>query len=118
MADQLFRGILHKSGIRFVVCEGREVCQEALRRQKCPPLAAEALGRTLLAAALLSATLKDNDRLSLQLSAPNSPIRAIFVDAAAQGRLRGYVAHSKALTFTDVKPLSLAEAIGTRGVIN
>jgi molecular chaperone Hsp33 len=119
MQDQLLRGILHKHNLRFVICESREVCQEAFNRQKCPTVAMEALGRTLTAAALMSATLKGRERLSIQLSGgEKNIIRSVFVDAAEGGRLRGYVAFHQVLARPEVRHYTLAEAVGTKGVLN
>jgi molecular chaperone Hsp33 len=119
MSDQLLRGILHKPNLRFVVCDTTAICQEALRRQKCPIIAMEALGRTLTAAALLSAALKGKERLSIQISSPEEAmIRAVFVDASPGGKLRGYVSFQKVLASPAVRAFTLAEAVGKKGVLN
>jgi molecular chaperone Hsp33 len=118
MSDKMLRGLLHKSNLRFVICESVEICQEALRRQQCPPVAMEALGRTLTAAALLSAALKGKERLSIQLSSEKTMINAVFVDASPGGRLRGYVSYQKVLKSPAVRAYGLAEAVGNKGVLN
>jgi molecular chaperone Hsp33 len=118
MSDKMLRGILHKSNLRFVICESLEICKEALYRQQCPPIAMEALGRTLTVAALLSAALKGKERLSIQLSSEKTMINAVFVDASPGGRLRGYVSYQKVLKSPAVRTFTLAEAVGQKGVLN
>ncbi len=68
---------------------------EAARRHDLWPTVAAALGRTLTGALLLASSLKELDRLTVQIVC-DGPIGGITAEANAQGQVRGYVRNPEA----------------------
>jgi molecular chaperone Hsp33 len=68
---------------------------EAAQRHDLWPTVAAALGRTLTGALLLASSLKELDRLTLQIVS-DGPIGGITAEANAHGQVRGYVRNPEA----------------------
>ena len=68
---------------------------EAARRHDLWPTVAAALGRTLTGALLLASSLKELDRLTVQIVS-DGPIGGITAEANALGQVRGYVRNPEA----------------------
>lgn len=68
---------------------------EAARRHDLWPTVAAALGRTLTGTLLLGSSLKELDRLTVQIVG-DGPIGGITAEANAQGQVRGYVRNAEA----------------------
>ena len=66
--------------------------EEARQRHGLWPTATAALGRAMTGAALLAATLKGEEELTLQLVG-DGPLGRVVVVASATGAVRGYVEH-------------------------
>ena len=67
MADQLLKALAYDGQIRVLVLDSTEVVREAHRRHQTWHTATAALGRTLAATILLSANLKGEERLSVEI---------------------------------------------------
>jgi molecular chaperone Hsp33 len=63
---------------------------EAVRRHQTSPTVAAALGRTLTGTLLLGSSLKELDRLTVQIVG-DGPVGGITAEANALGQVRGYV---------------------------
>jgi molecular chaperone Hsp33 len=63
---------------------------EAARRHQTSPTVTAALGRTLTGTLLLGSSLKEFDRLTVQIKG-DGPIGGITAEANARGQVRGYV---------------------------
>jgi molecular chaperone Hsp33 len=68
---------------------------EAARRHQTSPTATAALGRTLTGTLLLGSSLKELDRLTVQITG-DGPIGGITAEANASGQVRGYVRNPEA----------------------
>jgi molecular chaperone Hsp33 len=68
---------------------------EAARRHDLWPTVAAALGRTLTGTLLLGSSLKELDRLTVQIVS-DGPIGGITAEANARGEVRGYVRNAEA----------------------
>jgi molecular chaperone Hsp33 len=68
---------------------------EAARRHETSPTATAALGRTLTGTLLLGSSLKELDRLTVQITG-DGPIGRITAEANAKGQVRGYVSNPMA----------------------
>lgn len=91
MADYLVRGIGGGGNIRIFAATTTAMVDEARRRHDTWPTVTAALGRTLTATALLSATLKDpGESITIRI-AGDGPVGGITCDADEQGQARGYV---------------------------
>jgi molecular chaperone Hsp33 len=84
---------------------------EAQRRHGTSPTVAAALGRTLTGTLLLGASLKELDRLTVQIIG-DGPIGGITAEVNAQGEVRGYVRNPEA----DL-PLNEKGKFDVRGVV-
>jgi molecular chaperone Hsp33 len=69
-----------------------ELVAEAARRHQTSPTATAALGRTLTGTLLLGSSLKELDRLTVQIIG-DGPIGRITAEANAKGQVRGYVSN-------------------------
>lgn len=90
--DKIARAIAAGGEFRVVAAITTETVNEAVRRHKCSPTVAAALGRTMTASLLLAASLKDSDRLTIRIEG-DGPAGTIIAEATAAGTVRGYVAN-------------------------
>ncbi|MEO6051177.1 MAG: Hsp33 family molecular chaperone HslO, partial [Pyrinomonadaceae bacterium] len=88
--DRLVHGMAAEGTIRLIAGVTTDSVAEAVRRHKTAPTASAALGRMLTGAALLGASLKEFDRLTVRIDA-DGPIGGIIVEANKDGEVRGYV---------------------------
>ena len=93
--DRLVHGTAADGTIRLIAAVTTDTVAEAIRRHETAPSASAALGRMLTGAALLGASLKEFDRLTVRIDA-DGPIGGIIVEANNSGEVRGYVRHPEA----------------------
>lgn len=93
--DTLVRGTAADGTVRCMAAVTTDLVAEAQRRHATSPTVAAALGRTLTGTLLLGASLKELDRLTVQIIG-DGPIGGITAEANAQGQVRGYVRHPEA----------------------
>ena len=93
--DRLVHGIAADGTIRLISAITTDTVAEAMRRHETSPTASAALGRMLTGAALLGASLKEFDRLTVRIDA-DGPIGGIIVEANNSGEVRGYVRNPEA----------------------
>ncbi len=91
MSDVVLKVSAAADTVRALAAVTTGVVEEASRRHGTYPTATAALGRTLTAGLLLSGTMKDEERLSIEI-AGDGPLRRIFVSTTGVGSVRGYVA--------------------------
>jgi molecular chaperone Hsp33 len=89
-ADQLVRGYFSARGLKASVVVVTRAAREGQKLHGLHDVAAMMLGQALAAGALLVSLQKDQTRVNLQLEC-DGPMRGLFVDAGAEGYLRGYV---------------------------
>lgn len=90
LPDGLVRGVLPEANLKWAVCLTSALNAEAARLHGLAAGSAAMLGEALNAAVLLAALQKGNARINLQLEC-DGPLRGAFVDASADGEVRGYV---------------------------
>lgn len=88
MSDLLQKFIIEKAGVRGVLVQLDEVWAQAQSSADYPANVASLLGRSLVAAALMTGTIKFRGRLSIQLRS-ESALRLLFVECSDRGALRG-----------------------------
>lgn len=89
--DVLYKGVAFNGKISVTVIDATELVNEAIKIHSLSPLAAAALGRTLIAGTFMSSTLKsDDDRLSVTLNG-NGVGGQIVVAGNANLEMRGYI---------------------------
>jgi molecular chaperone Hsp33 len=109
MTDALVRGVLPAADLKWAVCLTGGLRDEARARHGLSEAAGELMGEAIAATALLAALEKGGTRVNLQLEC-DGPLRGLFVDASAEGCLRGYV--------KNVELPALAAALGKGGYLS
>lgn len=97
--------------IRAVAAVTTGVVEEARRRHSTYPTATAALGRTLTAGLLLGATMKDEERLSIELSC-DGPLKRVMVTTTGNNQVRGYVGRPATHLPSKNGKLDVAGAVG------
>jgi molecular chaperone Hsp33 len=111
--DRLTRLICESLNMRAYTVTSMDVVREITSLHNTNPGATIALGRTITAAALLSAMLKpDSDQSLLIKIEGNGPIREIHAQADARGNIRGYVANPQPDLTGVSETLSISRTIG------
>jgi molecular chaperone Hsp33 len=88
-ADGLAGALAADDTVRIVAARTTHLVATACRRHDCSPTVAAALGRLLTGAALMGASLRAPERVTLQVSC-DGPVRGLVADASAGGAIRGY----------------------------
>lgn len=88
MTDILNRFILEATSVRGEWVHLDATWQALLERHEYPPVVRDLLGQALAAVALLSATIKFNGSLILQVTG-NGPLNLLVVQAGGRGTVRG-----------------------------
>jgi molecular chaperone Hsp33 len=93
--DTLIHGTAADGTVRFMAAVTTNLVAEAARRHDLWPTVAAALGRTLTGTLLLGASLKELDRLTVQIVS-DGPVGGITAEVNARGQVRGYVRNPEA----------------------
>ena len=111
--DRLTRSICETLNLRAYAVTTLDTAREITGLHGTSPNATVALGRTVTAAALLSAMLKPDSDQSLLLKIEGTgPIREIHAQADARGNIRGYVANPQPDLTDSIDSLSFSKTIG------
>src|SRR6185436_20624335 len=95
--DNLVHAIAADNQLRCMAARTTNLVAEACRRHKTFPTASVALGRTLTGGLLLGSSLKDLEKITVQIHS-DGPIGNIIAQSDAHGRVRGYVSNPEADT--------------------
>lgn len=91
MQDRMIRGLLGQDTARFTAISGKELCEKARLTHSLSRVCTAALGRTLLAAVMMGAELKDpRDRLTAIIKG-GGPAGNIVCTAGNAGAVKGYI---------------------------
>src|SRR3982751_450901 len=93
--DTLIHGTAADGTVRCMATVTTNLVAEAARRHDLWPTVAAALGRTLTGTLLLGSSLKELDRLTVQIIS-DGPIGGITAEVNARGQVRGYVRNPEA----------------------
>ncbi|MBL8919914.1 MAG: Hsp33 family molecular chaperone HslO [Myxococcaceae bacterium] len=88
--DAVLKGLMEATNLTVAVAFVPHVAQEARRRHQLELVSAALLGQAFAGAAVMAALQKGSSRLNLQLECDGA-LRGLFVDAGADGTMRGYV---------------------------
>jgi molecular chaperone Hsp33 len=88
--DTLVHGTAADGTVRCMAAVTTVLVGEAARRHGTSPTVTAALGRTLTGTLLLGSSLKEVDRLTVQIVG-DGPVGGITAEANARGQVRGYV---------------------------
>ncbi len=93
--DKLIHGTAADGTVRCMAAVTTKLVAEAAGRHETTPTVTAALGRTLTGTLLLASSLKELDRLTVQING-DGPIGGITTEANALGQVRGYVRNPQA----------------------
>src|SRR5438067_11585198 len=93
--DTLVRATAADGAVRCMAAVTTSLVAEAARRHETSPTVAAALGRALTGTLLLGSSLKELDRLTVQIVC-DGPVGGITTEANARGEVRGYARHADA----------------------
>lgn len=111
--DTLVHGTAADGTVRCMAAVTTNLVAEAARRHNASPTVAAALGRTLTGTLLLGSSLKELDRLTVQIVG-DGPIGGITAEANAQGQVRGYVRNPEAdAPLNEQGKLNVRRVVGT-----
>ncbi|MGX7419983.1 Hsp33 family molecular chaperone HslO [Carnobacterium gallinarum] len=115
MSDYLLKSVCYDGQIRaYAVC-ATETVSEAQKRHDTWSAASAALGRTMVGALLLGATMKGDDKMTVKVDG-DGPVGHIIVDSNAKGETKGYIANPKVqLPLNAVGKIDVRGAVGTQG---
>lgn len=117
MADELVSALLQDWNLRVLYTQVAGAARRARDTAKLGATSAEMLAQGLASAAVLGALQKSNARLNLQVEC-DGPLHGMFVDANAEGSVRGYV-KNRILAFSgDEGPFRYRPVFGNKGFIS
>ena len=116
--DTVIRATTADGTIRAVAAVSTQTVEDARIRHATSATATAALGRSLTAAALLGAGLKDGQSVLLRVLG-DGPIGGVIAQAEADGHVRGYAVHPHAdLPQTNRRKLDVGGLVGRRGMLH
>ena len=95
--DKLIHALVADGQARLFAAVTTASVTEAVLRHGTSPTTSAALGRMLTGAALLGASFKDFDRLTIKIEC-DGPVEGITAEATKEGTVRGYVKNPNAET--------------------
>ncbi len=111
--DRISRIICEDLNLRAYTAETANLVKEITGLHNTTPNATTALGRSITATALLSATLKPDSDQNITLKFSGSgPINEIHVQADARGNVRGYVENPDVDLTEEIGKISFSRTIG------
>ncbi len=90
MSDRLIRGLGCGSAVRFLCCEATAAVAEAAACHQLSPAATALIGEAMVGALLMSATIKGEERITVQLQVERPPM-SVICDVTAEGGIRARI---------------------------
>ena len=117
MADTLLKVLAFNDEVKAVAMVATDAIAEAQRRHDTWSSATAALGRTIIGTQLLASSLKDDERITVQVNG-DGPGGKIMADANGRGEMRGYITNPHvSLELNDKGKLDVRGVVGTNGTI-
>ena len=116
--DCIVRMIAKDAPVKAMAIQGRALVQRAREIHNTYPVATAALGRTLMAASLMGAQLKEKEgSVTIRING-GGPLGSILTVSDSQGNVRGYVQNGGVdLPLKGPAKLDVGRAVGTDGSI-
>ena len=116
MSDYLVKALAYEGFVRAYAVNATETIAEAQRRHDTWNTSPAALGRTMIGALMLGATLKGEDKMTVKIEG-NGPAGAIVVDSNGKGEVKGYIKNPHiSLPLNEVGKIDVRGAVGTEGM--
>ena len=116
--DRIIRATAGDGFIKMAVITARDTVERAREIHSCAPTACAALGRTLCAASLMGAMMKEeNASLTIRING-GGPIGSIVAVSDSSGNVRGYVGDASVdLPLRQDGKLNVGAAVGRDGML-
>lgn len=114
--DRIIKAMLREDSVLVVSLIDTETVEKARKIHDTFPTATAALGRVISGTLLLASTLKENQKVTLQIKG-DGPIREILAEADAKYRVRAYIKRPHIHMGLKDGKLDVGRAIG-KGFIN
>ena len=112
MADYIVRATAANAQIRAFACTARDMVETARAAHNSSPVITAAMGRLMIAGAMMGSMLKGDDLLTLQIKG-DGPVKGITVTADANGHVKGYpIVPDVILPANSMGKLDVAGAVG------
>lgn len=113
MKDYVVRATAGEGEVRAFACTGRELVEEARKFHDSTPVVTAALGRLLVAGAMMGAMMKgEDDKLTLQIKGDGS-IGGLVVTANSKSEVKGYAFYPDTdLPLKSAGKLDVGRAVG------
>lgn len=116
MSDYLVKALAYEGFVRAYAVNATETVAEAQRRHDTWNTSSAALGRTMIGALMLGATLKGEDKMTVKIEG-NGPAGAIVVDSNGKGEVKGYIKNPHiSLPLNEIGKIDVRGAVGTEGM--
>ena len=116
MSDSIVKALAYEGFVRAYAVNATETIAEAQRRHDTWNTSSAALGRTMIGALMLGATLKGEDKMTVKIEG-NGPAGAIVVDSNGKGEVKGYIKNPHiSLPLNEVGKIDVRGAVGTEGM--
>lgn len=116
MSDYLVKALAYEGFVRAYAVDATETIAEAQRRHDTWNTSSAALGRTMIGALMLGATLKGEDKMTVKVEG-NGPAGAIVVDSNGKGDVKGYIKNPHiSLPLNEIGKIDVRGAVGTEGM--
>ncbi|MDT2596442.1 Hsp33 family molecular chaperone HslO [Enterococcus dongliensis] len=116
MSDYLVKALAYEGFVRAYAVNATETIAEAQCRHDTWNTSSAALGRTMVGALMLGATLKGEDKLTVKIEG-NGPAGAIIVDSNGKGEVKGYIKNPHiSLPLNGAGKIDVRGAVGTAGM--
>lgn len=116
MSDYLVKALAYEGFVRAYAVDATETIAEAQRRHDTWNTSSAALGRTMIGALMLGATLKGDDKMTVKVEG-NGPAGAIVVDSNGKGDVKGYIKNPHiSLPLNEIGKIDVRGAVGTEGM--
>lgn len=117
MRNYVIKTLAYNKQVRILFVENTEMLKEICDNKNIGRLLKIALGKTVSITSLISAILKDNQRISIKVNTSSKNCK-ILADADASGNIRGYISDELLnLPQEEVNNMSLQQLIGDRGYL-
>ncbi|MDH6363916.1 molecular chaperone Hsp33 [Enterococcus sp. PF1-24] len=116
MSDYLIKTLCYDGFVRAYAVQATDTIAEAQKRHDTWHTASAALGRTMVGALLLGATVKGEDKLTVKIQG-DGPAGAIVVDSNGKGEVKGYIKNPHiSLPSNAAGKIDVRGAVGTEGI--
>ena len=116
MSDYLVKALAYEGFVRAYAVNATETIAEAQQRHDTWNTSSAALGRTMIGALMLGATLKGEDKMTVKVEG-NGPAGAIVVDSNCKGEVKGYIKNPHiSLPLNEIGKIDVRGAVGTEGM--